>query len=197
MSLFLSEDQVGSDQNMIGFPDLKLCMGMTVVMDDGSLIGAHISQESTEQALLNELKRKVEAHDSGMALLYFAANYTQHCRGTCKPVQGKANAIGFRGTAYLFDFGFINDLGGAYVEVTSNGAGQPASLRYKRSSKMDYSDRGPSRGTVSEARRNREDPTQFDIRDAPLPVVQSVTMKAGHSVWHSVKQKDLKAIAIG
>ena len=196
MALFLSEDQVGSDQNMIGFPDLKLCMGMTVVMDDGSLIGAHISQESTEQALLNAILREVEDHGGTMTLLYCAANYGAHCRGTCRPVQGKAQAIGFRGTAYLFDFGFINDSGGAYVEVTSNGAGQTASLRYKRSSKMDYSDLGPAQGGLTQARMNK-DTLQYEMRPPRLHVVQSVGMKPGHSVWHTVKQKQMKAIAIG
>jgi hypothetical protein len=194
MAVYLSEDQIGSDPQTIGYPNLKLCMGVTVLMNDGSLIGAHVSQQSTEQTLLNALMREVEDHGGGMSRLYCVSNYREHTKGDCLDVRGKANAIGFHGTAYLFDFGFLNDSNGAYVELTSNGAGQNCAMRYKRNSKMDYG-LGPSGGGMTEAKMNRNTLT-YEMVPPRLQVVQNVAISPGHSVWHEVSGKQLKKYAI-
>ena len=78
MAIFLDEDEIGVDATMIGYPHLLLCMGVAVVMNDGSLIGAHVSNQATEANVLNGLLQKVAAHGGAMAQLYCFANMAEH-----------------------------------------------------------------------------------------------------------------------
>lgn len=139
MAIFLDEDEVGADANMVGYPHLLLCMGVTVVMGDGSLIGAHVSSKSSEAAVLNGLLHAIQQHGGPMDQLYCCANMAEHLtHHGCMDIMGKANAIGFHGQGYSFDFGFLNPRDGAYVELTSNGAGALCTVRYKRNEKVKY-----------------------------------------------------------
>jgi len=142
MAIYLAEDEVGVDANTIGYPHLLLCMGVTVVMDDGSLIGAHVSSNDTEQLVMGQLLFDITAHRGQMTQLYCCADVKEHCGvHHCMDINGKANALRFQGPGYLFDFGYINPRDGAYVEVTSTGADSLCTLRFKRNEKVDY-DRG-------------------------------------------------------
>lgn len=139
MAVFLDEDQIGSDAGMIGYPHLLLCMGVTVVMSDGSLIGAHVSNADTEQQVMGRLLQDITAHGGAMSQLYCAANVAEHVgRHGCGDITAKANMLGFHGPGYLFDFNYIKPKDGAYVEVSSNGAAHAATLRFKRNEKVAY-----------------------------------------------------------
>ncbi len=139
MAIYLDEDEVGADAQTIGFPHLLLCMGVAVVMNDGSLIGAHVSSLSTENVVLGQLNADIVAHGGAMQYLYCFADMAVHCGvHHCMDIAGKANAIGFHGQGYEFDFGYAQPRDGAYVEITSAGAASPALIRFKRNEKVAY-----------------------------------------------------------
>lgn len=139
MAIYLDEDEVGSDPRTIGYPHLVLCMGVTVVMSDGSLIGAHVSNPSTENNVLGQLLVDIQRHGGAMTQLYCAADVAEHCGvHHCLDITGKANALGFSGPGYLFDFGYIKAKDGAYFEVTSAGANAQCALRFKRNENVAY-----------------------------------------------------------
>jgi hypothetical protein len=139
MAIYLDEDEVGADAATIGYPHLLLCMGVTVVMADGSLCGAHVSNASTETVVMGRLLADVNANGSGMSQLYCFADYAEHCgHHGCGDITAKAGMLGFHGPGYMFDFGYINPQDGAYVEITTNGAAAAATLRFKRNEKVDF-----------------------------------------------------------
>lgn len=136
MAIYLDEDRVGTDPTLIGFPRLILCMGVVALLKDGSLVGAHVSNATSEKAVLYLMHRDIQANGSGIDQLYCMADVDEH-KGM--DVNGKAAALGFTGTGYLADFGYLdppND--GTYGEVRSNGPGRPASVRCKLNKNMDY-----------------------------------------------------------
>ena len=49
MPLYLDEDLVGQDPAEICYPHLLLCMGVTVLMQDGSLVGAHFTKPAPKR----------------------------------------------------------------------------------------------------------------------------------------------------
>lgn len=139
MAIYLDEDMVGTDPNMIAFPHLVLCMGVVLVMGDGSLIGAHFTQPTTEQPLLRLMADKVRSNGSGMDQIYCMAEIAQHVgQHGGLDIHGKANALGFRGQGYVADFGVLNPRDGTYAQVTSNGAGNRATVRCKVNDEMQY-----------------------------------------------------------
>jgi len=139
MAIFLDEDMIGSDPTMIGFPHLVLCMGVAVLMRDGSLIGAHFTNPSTEHSVLLGLRRSIGINGSGMDQLYCMADMAEHIQKFGGlDITGKANAIGFTGKGYVADFGVLNPTNGTYAQVTTNGAGKRATVRCKLDEHMDY-----------------------------------------------------------
>lgn len=138
MALFLEEDMVGADANMIAFPHLVLCMGMVVVMGDGTLIGAHFTQPTTEKAILYLVSRHVELNASGMDQLYCMADLDQHFKQGGMDILGKAKGIGFKGQGYVADFGVLQPTNGTYAQLTTKGAGNKASVRCKLNQEVKY-----------------------------------------------------------
>lgn len=137
MPIFLDEDRIGSDRNAICYPHLLLCMGVTVLMSDGSLVGAHVSDATTEDAVLAELAAEIRGlAPLTMQRMYCTGNMDVHTSHGGKSVEQKANAIGFHGKAYLFDTGRIKPRDGTFVQVTSNGANHQCSIQYKRDEKV-------------------------------------------------------------
>jgi hypothetical protein len=61
MAVYLDEDHVGVDARELVFPNLLLCMGLGCQMDDGVTVGCHISGAATEDAVLAELKSRIDA----------------------------------------------------------------------------------------------------------------------------------------
>ena len=138
MAIYLDEDMVGADAATIGYPHLVLCMGVTVVMNDGSLLGAHVSNSSTEALVMGQLRQDIQRHAGQMAQLYCAADLNEHLAHGCSDIAGKAGMVGFHGPGYMFDFGYIDPKDGAYVEVSSTGANTPAAMRFKRNEKVSF-----------------------------------------------------------
>jgi len=139
MAIYLDEDMVGEDPTKIGFPHLVLCMGVVVVMGDGSLIGAHFTKPTTEPALLRLFAEKVRSNGSGMNELYCLANVAEHVDlHSGLDIYGKAKGIGFTGQGYVADFGVLNPTDGTYAEVTSNGAGNRETVSCKLNQQVTY-----------------------------------------------------------
>src|SRR5262245_35662298 len=113
MATYLDEDQVGQDFQ-IGYPHLLLCMGVTLLMTDGSLVGAHVSYMDTEAAVMNKLVALLGALPPGVTPLdlYLAGNVAIHCvkdrgRNEAQEAVAKAQALNFHGNCYLFDTSMI------------------------------------------------------------------------------------------
>lgn len=140
MPIYLDEEMVAGDPNEIRYPHLLLCMGVTVLLSDGSLIGAHFTNPSTEKGLIDEMKKQIAEysakHSVTMRKLYCAGNLPEH---TVKyggmDVLGKAQSLGFHGDAYSFDTSSIKPKDGTYVAVRSNGPMLQCSIYYKRDEK--------------------------------------------------------------
>jgi hypothetical protein len=137
MPIYLEEDCVGADPTVICYPHLLLCMGVTVLMSDGSLVGAHVSNSRTEDEVLRVLTREINGlAPLTMQRMYCTGNVDLHTNHGGKSVQDKAAAIGFRGKAYLFDTGRIKPKDGTFVQVTSNGPNHQCAIQYKRDEKV-------------------------------------------------------------
>lgn len=139
MAIYLDEDMIGADANFIGFPHLLLCMGVAVLMKDGSLVGAHFTTPRTEQSLLNGMRRAILANGSGMDQLYCLADLAEHIQKYGgQDINGKAQALGFTGQGYVADFGVLRPTDGTYAQVSSNGAGHRATVRCKLNEQVTY-----------------------------------------------------------
>ncbi len=148
MAIYLDENMVGSDANMIAFPHLVLCMGVVLVMSDGSLIGAHFTTPDVEKGILNMMVREVAGSGQTMNQMYCIADLAEHIQKYGgQDINGKAAGLGFTGQGYVIDLGCNNPADGCYAQVTSNGSAQRATVRTKLNEKMDYTftaDAGPN-----------------------------------------------------
>jgi hypothetical protein len=81
---------------------------------------------------------EVGQNGSGMVQFYVCGNLGVHANAGGGDINAKANAIGFHGPAYQFDTAFLNPQDGTYVELTSQGAGNRCTIRYKRHEKVEY-----------------------------------------------------------
>jgi hypothetical protein len=137
MAIYLDEDTVGQDPTEICYPHLLLCMGVTVLMTDGRLIGAHFSTPTTEAEVAAEMVVQINAHTAAMHHLYCTADLPVHivqCGGM--DVAGKAQLIGFHGDAYSFDTSLIDPQDGTFISVQSNGPNNKCGIYYKRDEKV-------------------------------------------------------------
>jgi hypothetical protein len=161
MPIFLDEDMISGDPAEVCYPHLLLCMGVTVKMSDGYLIGAHVSEPTTEALVLAELVQQINAyialhHGVTMDKLYctgdFAEHVTHHGGGD---VAAKAQALGFHGDAYSFDASPIKPKHGTFVTVRSNGPAHPCGIFYKRDEKVKYDNQyGPAVSQISTYKLN-------------------------------------------
>ena len=140
MAVYLDEDQIGSDAAMIGFPHLLLCMGVVLVMGDGSLVGAHFTKPTSEQYVLRRLMRECMRNGSGMSQLYCMGNIPVHVgEFGGLDINGKAAALGFTGQGYVADFSVLKPTDGTYAQVTSAGANNRARVRCQLNEGLSYS----------------------------------------------------------
>lgn len=172
MPKFLDEDMVSDDPAEICYPHLLLCMGVTLKMSDGHLVGAHVTNPGTEGAVLAELGQQIATYignhpGTTMEQLYctgnFAEHVTNHGGGT---VSDKAQTLGFHGDAFCFDSSLIGPKDGTFVAVRSNGVGHNCGIFYKRDEKVKYGDMsGPMVPQISSyTMRARQSPTKSGLR---------------------------------
>ncbi len=138
MATYLDEDQVGSDAYEIGYPHLLLCMGVTVVMGDGSLVGAHFTDASQEVDVAARLRQVIRATPATMRWMYCTGNFAIHAKHGGSNYQGKANLIGYKGKVGCFDSAAIEPKDGTFVKLTTQGPVYGCIVEYKRNEKMKY-----------------------------------------------------------
>lgn len=141
MPVYLNEDQVGTDPTVIGYPHLLLCMGLTLQMDDGALIGAHFTRKSSEDRVADKLNRAITSHGGAPERMYLTGNFYEHVQNHGgEDYTGKAALIGYRGPVYCFDTRSIKPKQGTFVRLTSFGAGAGCLVEYKREERVVYTD---------------------------------------------------------
>lgn len=141
MAIMLSEDQYGTDASRIGFPGLISCMGLVVLLNDGSLVAAHVVLPDLEPLLLQKVGSKVTRNGSGIDTLYGLADVARHTATGCLDITGKANALGYSGMAYLADLSHGGrPQHGIYAELTSKGAGNVPAVRFAWHDRMDFAE---------------------------------------------------------
>lgn len=167
MPIFLDEDMISSDPAEICYPHLLLCMGVTVKMSDGYLVGAHVTEPTTEAHVLAELVQQINTyianhHGVTMDKLYCTGNFQEHVTTHGGgDVAAKAGALNFHGDAYSFDASLIQPRDGTFVTIRSNGPAHPCGIFYKRDEKVKYDNvSGPMVSQISSYRMNvRQTPT--------------------------------------
>ena len=139
MAVFLDEDQVGADPVVVAYPHLLLCMGATVLMSDGSLVGAHFSDASTEPAVARALAELIRLTPATMQRLYLTGNYDVHVtrHGGGNYMQ-KAAHIGYQGDVCLLDTGKFKPKDGTFVKITSLGPNQNCVVEWRLNEEMRY-----------------------------------------------------------
>lgn len=124
MTIYLTENCVGSDPKVVAFPGLILCMGFVAQMKDGSLVGAHIADASEEEYVLSEMKSQIEGHESSPARYYMATNFKNHFGADRKlSFTAKARKVGCSvGNIHIVDTASVVNAGshGHFVRFVSN-----------------------------------------------------------------------------
>lgn len=140
MTVYLNENDVGHELNSIAYPHLVLCMGVTMIMGDGSVAGAHITTHSTEVKTLKKLVEIMALVPATPRKLLLTGNFEIHqsFEGTFTPA-GKAAAIGYRGKVICFDTARIKPKDGAFVRIISNGPVNDPTIEFIRNEKVTYS----------------------------------------------------------
>lgn len=128
MAIYLDEDFVGSHPSEIILPHLLLCMGVVCQMPNGRLVGCHISTQSTESAVLAELKAQIQSGPGKPSRLYMIADFSEHFMYTKLAFTDKARAIGYAGNFFVFDTQPVVRRDGAYARVVSSSGAAPCDV---------------------------------------------------------------------
>lgn len=129
MTIYLDEDCVGEDPNEIAYPHLLLCMGVTCQLQNGRLIGAHITNDSTEQTVLKEMKRRIDSDPSKPVALYITGHLINHWNNKGGSPEAKAKQLGYRGDVYGYDTARLNPTDGSFVKINSQAVNIPANMK--------------------------------------------------------------------
>jgi hypothetical protein len=128
MAIYLDEEMIGRDGGEIAYPHLLLCMGITVLLRDGSLVGAHLTNGNSEAGMLAEVANQVQASGVNPYLLYVTGHLAKHFgQGGSMPHE-KARAIGYTGDVMVYDTGALEPTDGSFVRVVSNGGNAQCTL---------------------------------------------------------------------
>ena len=179
----LPEDQVGTDQNKIGFPKLIICMGVVVEMDNGTLIGAHYTPGAGQTQVSNAFNTAITNNGGAMTRMYCISHYDAHQRFHGSTVPAKAAAINFHGTVYLLNLDNKSSASGTtYAEVEKGTGNNRCAIRYKRQAKVDMIE-GPIGGGVGPV-------------DAQLKTSTNLFGQQVPGTWHEVTRVSLNVINI-
>ncbi|QEH35841.1 hypothetical protein OJF2_43980 [Aquisphaera giovannonii] len=138
MGAYLDEDMVAHEPDFIAYPHLLVCMGVTLLMTDGSLLGAHVvEQQSQDEAFagMQEFMRTIALAGITPDRLYLTGNVGIHVQ-SADNAHGKARKLGYAGIVYVFDTSLIKPKDGTFVMLTSKGPGVHPTIQYKRNEKV-------------------------------------------------------------
>jgi hypothetical protein len=186
MPKYLNEDQVDTDSNVVCYPHLLLCMGVTLLMDDGALIGGHYTRKSTEEKVSNKIIAAITKHGGRATRMYMTGNFYEHVQNHGgQDYTGKARLIGYTGEVVCFDTQSMKPKDGTFVRITSLGANADCLVEYKREERVVYTDTQGMRG--SSLRKNPKKlplVSTYNVQSVdtvsgtPLHIVKTWTVKA-------------------
>ena len=148
MAIFLDELQAGSAQDLIGFPNLRTCMGL-VLQTRAFLYGCHIAgmEQDTVAAQAEALKayiRDVGGNVNNGVRLYGCCNWKARYEGGGRRAAWErelseiARILGYTGTASGFDTGVVVSEPGVYLEYRPEYGKEKCRIFYKKDAKMGY-----------------------------------------------------------
>lgn len=186
MPAYLNEDQVGTDQTVIAYPHLLLCMGLTVQMDDGVLIGGHYTSSSTEEKVSDKIVNLIDVHGGNPTRMYLTGNFYEHVqKHGGRDYTGKAALIGYAGDVFCFDTRSIKPKDGTFVRLTSLGVDAGCHVEYKREERVVYTDINDRVGSsLQKNPKKLQTVNTYQIKSVdtvsgtPLHVVKSWTFQA-------------------
>ncbi len=167
MPVYLDENMVGTDPQIVGFPHLLVCMGL-VCMTDQNIYGVHLIEVEDTNATIDGFRTWIGALGVGgpqMRALYGSANFTIRYRNVAGPGSNLADLwkvemnriavrLGYRGPIYGFDTSIIEPQNGTYVEYQSQLPRTTCRVFYKRHEKMQYGTQQHNGGAPSMAKFN-------------------------------------------
>jgi hypothetical protein len=178
MPVYLDENMLGTDPQLIGFPHLLVCMGL-LCMTEQNLYGVHLTEIEDTNTAVDGFRTWLGALGVGgtqMRALYGSANFTVRYRNIAGPhsdltelwkveMNRIAGRLGYRGPIYGFDTSIIHPQDGTYVEYRSQLPRTTCRVFYKRHEKMQYTTAQHNAGAPSLAKFNphtgRIDPAVF------------------------------------
>lgn len=178
MAVYLDENMVGTDAQVIGFPHLLVCMGL-LCMTDQNLYGVHLLEIEDTNAAVDGFRAWLGVLGVGgaqMRALYGSANFTIRYRNISGPSSNLtdlwkvemnriAGRLGYRGPIYGFDTSIIAPQDGTYVEYRSQLPRTTCRVFYKRNEKMQYTTQQHNAGAPGMAKFNPQtgqvDPAVF------------------------------------
>lgn len=148
MPKYLNEDQVDTDHHVICYPHLVLCMGVTLLMNNGDLIGAHFTDKGTEAKVSDKVKKALAAHGGAAKRMYMTGNFYEHVRRAGgQDYTGKAHLVGYTGDVFCFDTNSIKPKQGTFVRITSTHVDGSCLVEYKREERVVYINLEGTRGS--------------------------------------------------
>jgi hypothetical protein len=161
-------------------------MGVTVLMDDGTLIGGHYTSPSTEAKVSQKFIAAMAKHGGRATRMYLTGNFYEHVQKYGgQDYTGKARLIGYTGEVLCFDTQKIKPKDGTFIRITSLGAGADCLVEYKREERVLYTDAQGTRGSSL-----RKNPKKLPLANTynivsvdtvsgtPLHIVKTWTVKA-------------------
>jgi hypothetical protein len=174
MAVYLDEEMIGLDSDVIGFPHILLCMGFVTLFENASgelsLSGIHLSNPAKAQRafpfFVNEL---FTSGKPKMHAIYGSCNWDVRYEGAGNQraawrdeMMSYAKQLGFNGPARGFNTGVIAPKDGTYVEYDLNRyAGFPVRIFYKRNERMIYTEGGAKLPKVMFAAVEEEIPEEL------------------------------------
>lgn len=145
MAIYLNEDRLGKDDQIVGFPHLLICMGV-VLLTRQNMYGVHIVDASDANETIPQFAAYLGQQGvipADMITLYGSCNFrVRYDDGGAaawrREMRHIAGVIGFQGTAKGFDTAIINPEDGTYVEYQRDQPGRRCRIYYKRNEKMTY-----------------------------------------------------------
>lgn len=163
MGIYLDEDQLGRDDDVVGFPHLLLCMGICL-HTRRSMYGVHIVVNAARGNTIPSFVKYIKQMNTlaqDMIGLYGCCNFKIRYGGNDAQDRWKAelthvaNQIGFTGSVRGFDTSIIDPKDGTYVEYVRNGNADKVKIFYKLNEKMKFSKSTASNPSVVRAGHNK------------------------------------------
>lgn len=157
MAVFLLENEVGCDDDVVGFPSLSGCMAV-VLQTDQALLGWHVYGSGRIDERVGAFVQFVQAMAAGTPVhLYGVCNHVERFGGDGTKWRAEMDAvatgINYNGPVSGFDLSDGTGIGheSTYAEFHRDGQARRCTIYYKRWSKM-QSTRGDIPATVPQQR---------------------------------------------